>query len=385
MRWLVVQLDRRIPALTPFRLPGVAEEIARHALLELDFQHEARNQRYFNAVNPHPDQVFAPELVAHLCGSRVMVMERVIGRGVDDAGLSPDLARRAAANGARSLVHQVLIEGFFHADPHAGNVLVTADGRLCFLDWGLAGQLTRRLRHALADLLVAAIDQDAGQLVEIAVELAGNHAEPVETRELEREVALALREDFNHTIGHVQMGRAMVRLLFLLGNSGLHLSRDYSLMAKAMLSIEEIARKLDPGFDLRGAARPVLARLQRDRFGPRAVWRESRAALQASLGGLRDLPGDLRRVLRRIEHDDLTIRFQHIGLEDLDDALKTASNRITLGVVIAALLVGSSLIVTTKIEPYLFGYPALGIIGYILSALLGLYVIWDIVRHGRHK
>jgi ubiquinone biosynthesis protein len=97
------------------------------------------------------------------------------------------------------------------------------------------------------------------------------------------------------------------------------------------------------------------------------------------------LPGELRRIARRLERDDLTIRFQHQGLEGLDDALKAAANRIALGVIIAALIVGSSLIITTRNPPYLFGYSALGIIGYLLSAVLGLYVVWDIFRHGRHR
>lgn len=385
IHWLVCQLDRRIPALTPYHLPDVASEIARAALLELDFRLEARNQRYFNAINPCPDEVFAPELIPHLCGKRVMVMDRIAGTPVDASGLTAAQAKEVAARGVRSLLHQVLAEGFFHADPHGGNVLATGDGRLCFLDWGLTGQLTRRTRHALADLLLAAIRQDAEQLVEIAAELAGPATPPPDTHAMEREVALALREDFNHTIDHVQIGRAMVRLLFILGSNGMALGRDYSLVAKSLLSIEEVARQLDPDFDLRAATRPVLARLHNDRFGPRALTREALRTLRAGLGGLRDLPGEMRRVLRRLERDDLTIRFQHIGLEDLDDALKTASNRITLGVVIAALLVGSSLVITTRIEPYLFGYPALGIIGYVLSALFGLYVVWDIVRHGRHK
>ena len=383
MRWLIVQLDRRVPNLAAFHLPDVAEEIARAALLELDFQHEARNQRYFNAVNPTPKSVFAPELLPEFCSERVLVMERIHGQPVDTVVPDPERARKLAAHGVHSLVHQVLIDGFFHGDPHGGNVLVTPDGRLCFLDWGLAGHLTRRLRYALADFFLAAIEQDSEQLVEIALELADTTT--VDQRTLEREVALALREDFNHTIGHIQMGRAMVRLLFILGSHGIRLSRDYSLMAKSMLSIEEIARKLDPTFDLQAAVSPVLVKLQSKRHGPAAVLRGTRAAVKSGLEGLRDLPVDLRRVLRRIERDDLTIRFQHKGLEDLDDALKTASNRITLGVIIAALLVGSSLIVTTKIEPYLFGYPALGIVGYLLSALLGLYVVWDIFRHGRHR
>ena len=107
--------------------------------------------------------------------------------------------------------------------------------------------------------------------------------------------------------------------------------------------------------------------------------------VRSLLMGARELPNDIFRIIRRIEHDDLTIKFQHQGLEDVDDALKTAANRITLGVIIGSLIVGSSLIIHTNVGPYLFGYPALGMVGYMLSALLGFYVIFDIFRHGRHK
>jgi ubiquinone biosynthesis protein len=125
--------------------------------------------------------------------------------------------------------------------------------------------------------------------------------------------------------------------------------------------------------------------VQRSRVRPGVLWRDVRDVLRSSFTGLKELPGELRRIARRLERDDLTIRFQHQGLEGLDDALKAAANRIALGVIIAALIVGSSLIITTRNPPYLFGYSALGMIGYLLSAVLGLYVVWDIFRHGRHR
>jgi ubiquinone biosynthesis protein len=125
--------------------------------------------------------------------------------------------------------------------------------------------------------------------------------------------------------------------------------------------------------------------LQRERTGPRAMVREGRTLLRSLLTGARELPGDIFRIIRRIEHDDLTIKFQHKGLEQLDDAVTSAANRITLGVIIGSLIVGSSLIIHTNVGPRLFGYPALGMVGYMLSALFGFYVIFDIFRHGRHK
>ncbi len=384
LTWFIGQLHQRVAALQPYDLPAVVDEVKANLLRELDFHHEARNQQYFNALNPAPDRVFAPYIVDEFCSERVLVMERIVGTTVFAAKLAPTEASRIAANGAASLVHQVLITGFFHADPHAGNVLITADGRLCFLDWGMAGNLTRRLRLGLADLFLAAVDQDAERIVQIASEL-GSPAGRADLRGMERDVTLALREDFNRAIGRMQLGRTMLKLLFIFGQNGINITRDYSLMAKAVLSIEEVARTLDSNFDLRSVARPVLVELQRDRTGPRAMLRETRSMMRSLLIGARELPNDIFRIIRRIEHDDLTIKFQHQGLEDVDDALKTAANRITLGVIIGSLIVGSSLIIHTNVGPYLFGYPALGMVGYMLSALLGFYVIFDIFRHGRHK
>ncbi len=382
--WFVGQVHQRVATLRPYGLPAVVEEIRRSMLQELDFRHEARNQQYFTALNPHPEQVFAPAVISEFSGERVLVMDFVTGVSVHQARLDPDTARRLAANGGASLLHQVLITGFFHADPHAGNVLVTPDGRLCFLDWGMAGNLTRRMRHALADLFLAAVEQDAERIVQIASNL-GSPGGRADLRAMERDVTLTLREDFNPTIGHVQLGRAMLKLLFIFGQNGIDITRDYSLMAKAVLSIEEVARTLAPDFDLRTEARPVLVELQRERAGPRARLREGRTFVRAVLTGLQELPSELHRIIRRIGHDDLSIKLEHHGLGDLEDALKTASNRITLGVVIGSLIVGSSIIINTRIEPHIFGYPALGIVGYVMSAMLGFYVIWDIFRHGRHK
>ncbi len=384
LTWFAAQLHQRIHALQPYDLPAVVAEVRSSLLRELDFRNEVRNQQYFNALNPHPEKVFAPAIVDELCGERVLVMEWITGASVSSAKFTRDEARRIAANGAESIIYQVLISGFFHADPHAGNVLIVPDGRLCFLDWGMVGNLTKRLRHGLADLLSAAVTQDAERIVQIAAEL-GSPGGRADLRAMERDVTLALREDFNPAIGHEQIGRAMLKLLFIFGQNGIYITRDYSLMAKAVLSIEEVAGMLDPGFELAAHARPVLKQLYTERSGPRAVLRETRQFLRTMAMGARELPSGIFRILRRVEHDDLTIKFQHQGLEDLDDALKIASNRITLGVIVGSIIMGSSLIITTKVGPMLFGYPALGIIGYLLSALFGCYIVWDIFRHGRHK
>lgn len=378
LAWFAHQLHQRIDALKPYDLPSVAAEVARGLRRELDFRNEARNQRYFNALNPHPERVFAPDVVDELTTERVLVMDRIDGLPVGSTALSPETARAVAAHGAASLLDQVLVRGFFHADPHAGNVLVTPDGRLCFLDWGMAGHLTKRLRHALADLFIAAADQDAERIVRIAAEL-GSPGGRADLRAMERDITLALREDFNRAIGHVELGRAMLKLLFIFGQNGINITRDYSLMAKAVLSIEEVASALDPDFDLKVHARPVLTTLHKERTSPRALWRETSAALRGTLVGLRDLPSEIHRIIRRVEHDDLTIKFQHQGLDDVDDALKTSANRIALGFISGCMIIGSSLIVAAE-DGRVSLFSA---IGYAIAAFIAAYVAYGIFREGR--
>ncbi len=382
--WFIGQLHQRISALQPYDLPAVFAEVRQGMRRELDFENEARNQQYFNTLNPYSSLVFAPAVLTELSGSRVIVMERVDGKPVGRDPLAPELARVLAGAGARSMVHQILIAGFFHADPHAGNVLVTSDGRLCFLDWGLAGHLTRRLRYALADFWVAAVEQDADSVVQIATRLAPTDAR-LDQRIMEKEVTLALREELNFAIGRQQLGRAMLKLLFIFGRNGIPLSRDYSLMAKAVLAIEEIGRALDPQFDLRAHAGPILQDLYRERSSPRTLLRHARDFLRSSFTTLQDLPEELHRLVRRLEHDNLTINLQHRGLEELDEGMRTAANRIALGTIVGSLIIGSSMIVNSRMPPLVHGYSLLGISGYLLSATLGLYVIWDIIRHGRHR
>jgi len=382
--FFAARIHHHVAAVRPYDLPAIVEEIRAGLIQELDFRHEARNQQYFNIQNPSPDKVFAPEIIGPYATRRLLVMTHVEGRRVEQAPLTPEQARTLAQAGAASLLHQIMVSGFFHADPHAGNVLVTADGRLCLLDWGLAGHLTRRLRYALADLFVAAAAHDAEQVVQIAMSLAGAGSKP-DFRTMEKEVTIALRENLDFASGHEELGRLILQLIGIFGRNGISVSRDYALMAKAVLSIEEIGRLLNPTFDLRQVARPVLREVHHERWSPRSLLGKTRVLLGAAFSRLGDLPAEFDRLLRRLEHDDLTVNFQHRGLEGLNDALRAASNRIALGVIIGALIIGSSQIVTTGIEPHLFGYPLVGIVGYMLSALLGLWVIWDIFRHGRHK
>lgn len=384
LKWFARQLHQRVDTLKPYDLPAILRVLETAIFRELDFANEGRNMRFFNAENAFPDIVFAPRVHEELTTERMLVMEKVTGKRLDQADLPVEEKKRLARGGALSLLHQVLISGFFHADPHAGNVAVTPDGRLCFFDWGMVGQLTRRMRHHLADLFLAAVEHDAERIVRIAG-LLSYSGRRLDLKRMEKEVDFTLREHLDFSSGPAEVGHLILRLFYIFGSNGIDVIEDYSLMAKSVLSIEELAEELDPEFDIRKCAIPMIRRVQAERRRPKTLIKDTLATLGSTVQLLKDLPGEIARVVRRIENDDLTLNFQHKGLEEVSKSLNSASSRVTLGVIIGSLLIGSSLIITTGIEPFLFGFPAIGIVGYLISAVLSIWIVIDIIRHGRHQ
>lgn len=381
--WFLRQAHERIEDLRPYNLPAVLETLREGLESELDFRREARSLAVFCARNPTPEEVTAPRVYDALASRRVLVMERIDGRRLETVAPDTDLARLVARSGARSLFHQIMRLGFFHADPHAGNIRLMDDGRLCLLDWGLAGQLTQRMRYGLADLFAAFVRGDARRITRVAIDLSDT-TEAIDRRKMEREVMLAIQGHYNPDTGSGDLGRAILKMLFVFGRNGVDLARDYSLMAKAILCVEETGKALDSRFNVREEFEPVLRDLTKERRSPRRALRELLDTLGSAFEQMRHSPEELMRILRKIERDNLNVNLQHKGLDKLEYTINDASNKVTLGIITGCLLVSSSLIVTAGVPPIVFGFPILGLVGYVLSFLLGIYVAFDILT-GRRK
>lgn len=387
--WLVRQLHERIDELRPYDLPSVVESSGKGILEELDFTIEARNAMVFNEKNPY-EKIFAPKVYDQFTGPRLMVWEWVEGVSPADVTLSPEMGREVAELGARSVFHQILVSGFFHADPHGGNILLTADGRLCFIDWGLAGQLTSTMRYFLADLFAGIADNNPEKIVRVVMSAVGAK-QRVDRQQLEQQVTVVLGRYLAQPERDQSMGRIMLELLFIFGSNGVFLARDFSLLSKAILSIEEIARHLDPDFDLKRAGMPFMRKLLRERWNPLNIGRRSLWSAQSYFGFLRNLPMEIQRFLRHLEDGEIKIRMEHVGLTELSNSWNSGVNRLTLAIITAALLLSSSIIISTTVgdDPDIFDLyrmPTLiGTFGFKVSAIFGLWLMWDVVRHGKHR
>ncbi len=380
--WLVDQIHANVEALTAYDLPTVLEELRQGLMLELDFSNEARNASVFNSLNQFPEQVFAPEVLDPFTTSRLLITEWIDGQAPARANFTPQLARRIAEAGGNSFFSQIVITGFFHGDPHPGNILVTSDGRLCLLDWGLAGQLTTRMRYALIDLFEACSKRDAAMVTRIALRL-GRTPHRMQRTQLEKDITTVLFKYDADLRRMDNIGTVIFELVFVFGSNGIHVARDYTLLAKAIISIERTATLLDPDFNLASVGKPFIKRLNWERWNPSNLARHVWGDWREKLTQLSELPQDLQRVLHRMEDGELPLTLEHKGVNRATNTIHHAFSRLSLAVIIGSLIIGSSIVIKTGIKPLLWGYPALGLIGYLLSAGLGAYVAFDILRSGR--
>lgn len=388
--WIAKQLHAKIEDVKPYDLPDVVAETGKGIMEELDFTIEANNANLFNLINPFKDEVFAPKVYTEFTTPRLTVCEWVEGLEPGDPSIDPEVGKKIAAAGGKSVFHQIVISGFFHADPHSGNFLITKDARACFIDWGLAGQLTREMRYFLADLFSAIASNDPEKVVRVATLMAIGKKRVDETK-LEKEVGFVLRQ-YQSKFGQGDaIGNIVIELLFLFGQNGIQLARDYSLLAKAIISIEEVGLTLDPNFDIRLIGKPFLQKLSRERWNPVNILKAQWWDFQNHFRRIRELPGEIQRFFRHLEDGEIKIRMEHTGLDEAGGIFESAVNRLVLAIITAFLLLSSSILVatTTPNDPtvgQLYGSlpTIIGMFGFKASALFGIWLMYSIVRHGRH-
>jgi ubiquinone biosynthesis protein len=382
--WFAEQLHQHLPALRPFDLPTVVQELKQGIMNELDFTIEARNNTLFNALNQSPEKVFAPEVLPEFTDDRLLVTKWIEGVPPGQVPESNEKKAALAHDGGDSFFSQIIVTGFFHGDPHPGNLLVTPDGRLCFLDWGLAGQLTGAMRYYLIDLFAACQQGNAERVTRIGI-MMGRSTRRIDKVQLEKAVTATLFKHAGSLREMRHLGHLIFDLIFDFGSNGIHISRDYTLLARAVISIEETAKQLDPDFNLAAVGEPYVRQLTLERWNPIKLSRQLITTGRERLSTLAELPNDLQRLLHRIEDEDIQVQLRHQNLERTTEGIHAAFSRLSLAVIIGSLFIGSSLVITTGVKPFIWGYPAIGIAGYVFSGVIGMKFVWDLWRAGHHK
>jgi len=356
---------------------GIVDEFSRSIRRELDFTIEAHVIEQFRQNFAEAAEVLVPATFPDLCGTRVLTMGWVDGIRVDaldryaERGCDP---RVVAASGCDVLCVQVFKHRLFHADPHPGNMLVTRDNQIAFLDYGMVGHLERTDVAAMADLLRAMFRGDAAACVD-AMLMMTKSDEPEDRSPLEHDLADFLAFEGHAIINRGQVGRGIERATDILRRHHIELAPRFSLLLKALATIESVGHLLDDRLDMVPIIQPHVERIIAARYAPRRLATDAQRALFDIARVGRQLPGDLHGLLRTLRRGRLKVQLNHEGLQRLSSVLDRASNRIAFGVITGSLIIGSSTLVAADI-----GARNLGLAGYLAAGVLGVSLLISILR-----
>ena len=377
--------ERRNDVLEVQRPTAILAEFREALRKELDYTVEGAHLKRFGSMSAGDAGVRIPRVYEAWTTPRVLTMERLSGWKVSslDDGLPAGFdGQEIARRGADAILTQVFVHGFFHADPHPGNVLVLPGNVVGFIDLGQVGRLDRRSRLLVADLLGALVGQDVESATEAFLGLTYGE-DPADLGALEAEIAEFIDWYVDRRLGDLQIGKMLWRLLEIAGRQRRRVSPDLFLVLKALGTLEVFARRLDPRFDLAERARPVLRRVIHESLSPRRWATAVRDSGTELIRLLQEIPRELREILAQVRRGRLHVEIEHRGLAPLLHAQEVVANRLVFAIVLAALLIASSLVVLGDIPPKWHGVPVIGVFGYALSAVTGLVLLWSILRRGR--
>ncbi len=384
---LATLLERHVEGAKLHRPTEIVEEFARVMEQELDYGAEIAHLERFASHFLKDPTVYVPKVYRDFSTSRVLTMEYVEGVNVTDLeGLSRhDLNRkRIAARGAELILKQVFVHGFFHADPHPGNIFVLPGDVICYLDFGMIGRLDRRGREDFADLVYGAAAGDAAKTTAALLRLTVHDDELApDLRVLERDVAELVDVHVVSELGRVEMGRLLQQVLQLVNRHRLRIPADLVTMLKAIVTVEGLGVRLDPELDMIKAAEPYVRRLKMERFSPGRILGELYDSGSDLLQLAREVPGGLREILKLAKRGGLRMTLEHRGFEKMLDTYEHTANRVSFAIVVAALIIGSSLIVLSQVPPKWYEIPVIGLIGFVVAGVMGLLLLLSIIRHGR--
>lgn len=382
LAYLAGLAHREIDFLKQYNLPEVVAEVRKTMRRELDFEHEADNIDVFNLNFADEPGVFAPAAYrSHTC-RKVLTMDLVQGAHV--AELDMDLSRRTrlAEMGMSAAMKQVLEDGLFHADPHPGNLrVVERDGgdALVFYDWGMVGRLTEDMQSVLIDFLMAVVQQDSAKLMHAVMDMSRDILPEFDELTFQTEALYMLDKLHSSSMRNDSVTDQLMEMIEAGRHLGLKLRTNYVYMLRTLMASEATARHLQPDFDFVAHLKPITVKHMIRRYTLLFSDKSPLDELFRTLESAAAIPGQLSKVLKRMETGTAVLEIRHTRLDSLLQTTTTVGNRIASSLIIAALVVGSSMLMSAKVGPMWHGYPALGLVGYVISGLFGLWLIFSMI------
>ena len=373
-------IEKEMPELARYRPREVIRQFAHSLRRELDFSAEGRHAERIAALFVGSPEIVVPRIHWQWTGERLNVQDFIEGiPGRQAAALPEGFDRRLLARrGADAVLRMMLEAGFFHADPHQGNVFYLPGNRIAFIDFGMVGRLSEARRFEVATLMHGLVGRDARKVADVLLDWSADSSGDAEA--LRSEIEAFVDEYHGVALKQLDLGALLADVVAILREHGLALPPDLAMMIKAFITLEGMGRQLDPDFDIAGEAAPFLREVLLAHLAPRAIARRGWAALAGGVQMLAGLPQDIGRLLRAARRGKVQLEVDVPALKAFGDQLDRAASRLTMAIVTAALIVGSSIVMTVDRGG---GVATLGLLGFVGAVVCGLWVLVSVWRGGR--
>jgi ubiquinone biosynthesis protein len=378
-------LDRHTSAGRQFEFVEMVREFRRTLAQELDYRREAQNLVRLADNLSAFRRIVIPRPVSGYSTSRVLTMSFITGRKITDITplIRQDIDGMALAQELfRAYLHQIIIDGFFHADPHPGNVLLTDDGRIALIDLGMVSRLSPARQDQLLKLLLAIGEGDADRATALAVQV-GQARDDLDEPGLRRTVQELVSGYQDLSLKELQIGRVVLEISSAAGQYGIRLPSELTLLGKTLLNLDQVGRTLAPAFDVNAALRREGPELMQQRMRQSISTATVFAAALEAKEFVEQLPGRVNRLLDAVGRNDVKLKIEVIDEGAVIHGLQKVANRITLGLLLAALIVGAAMLMRVDTPFRLFGYPGFAMVFFLVAAGGAMWLAVNILSSDR--
>ena len=377
--------ESEMPETRRYQPVQMVQYFAKSLARETDLLAEMRHLQRFAALYAGHPAVHIPKAYPEYSNRQVLVQEYIAAdllKDTDIGLLNAEERHILACRITDVLLDMILGQGLFHADPHPGNIFIYPDLRIGLIDFGMTGYLNPVRRQEINTLVEALIHRDPFAVQYILSNWAQGE---VPDEDLLGADVMEMLLDYEHTaVRDLRVSQIINDLTRIMREHELVLPGDLVMLFKALLTLEGVVKRLDGSFQLLEHAKPIVRKVIRQRLSPQQLWRRSRTQSRMLGQMLGDLPKNLLRLNRNLQSGRLNVNLDLKRLDTLNRHLEYSANRLTMGMVTAALIIGSSILLSSNIGPKLFGLSFLGFLGYLLAFANSLWIIWSIWRSGKH-
>ena len=368
-----------------YRPTDVVDEFSRSIHAEMDYTQEARNVDRFLSNFEDDPHIYIPNVYWDFCSERVLTLEYIEGTKSSDFEKIEELGfdrNEIATYGAKAFMKQIFEDGFFHADMHPGNIIIMDDGKIALIDFGMVGHLSDDTRNALIDGLIATSKGETDVFIEILRDFDAI-TEYVDVPELKVDLEYLLDKYYGRSLKQLDASTMMVEMIGVLRKHQAKVPASVALLSKGVVTISGFGAMMVPDFNATILAEPYAKKMMANRMRPKSVVSGAFKDVWNFARMMHKVPTQVTHILDSAEKGYMNIKFEHQGLDRIVSEFDAASNRLSFSLIIAALIVGSSLIIQTGMEPLVWGMPLLGVLGFSIAGFFGMGLVIYILRTGR--